>query len=359
MELSKSLSSQSKHYQLINNVLSNYEEYHIATENEYEDIHNILENEAMDLSGFVKLKYTRKPDLYGSYVESGQLPAIITDEQKRFLGVVSEVSIRKYGHSQKSYYTSDLRIAKSAGMRTRAKFREAYLEVLKMLPGECYTVVLKDNEKAIKALTRNKDLYYHKVYEYTSRSILVLPSLGFITLNKEVRDLKIEPANSLAFSYINDKIKFSEFSHSVDFSDNEYVIKNSDQIVGYFSMKKPQSRNLFVEPSNPRINLWLRAIKLLLSYDYREKIPWNYMTNFIIDDDLNKAEVLKMILKFLYKKGQIKKGELFLMCHGHDEKLSLKLPTPQFKTNGCLFKVSQKSEFKELTGPIYLNPLYL
>ncbi len=359
MESLTNLKSHTNHIHLINNSLGSYTEYHIANENEYDDIHHILENEAMELQGFVKLKYTRKPDLFGSYLESGQIPAIITDEDKKFLGVVSEVDVKKFGQSQKAYYTSDLRIAKSAGIRTRAKFRQAYLEVLKNLPGECYTVVLKDNEKAIKALTRSKDLFYHKVYEYTSHSILGLPSLGYMRTSKSLLNFTIEKADSNAYQYIKDKLQFSEFSHGVNYSDHEFVIKSSGRIVGYFSLKKPTSRNLFVEPENSRVGVWLKAIKLLFKHDYKKKIPWTYITNFIVDSDIDKSELYRFVLKYLYQNKYFKSGELILTCHGASEEVDLRLPVPVFSTNGCLFKVSANQSFKEFDGPVYLNPLYL
>ena len=356
MELETKSDQCSRHINFISQGLEHNTDFYIAKKEEYNDIHDLLEGEAMDLSGDVKLKYSRRPDLFTSYLESGQIPAIITDTKKKFLGVVSEMLIHRYGQSSKIYYTSDLRISKQAGMRTRANFRKAYLEVLKTLPNECYTVVLKDNEKAIQALTRNQsDLFYNKVYEYLSRSILILPTLSLLK----------EPKNSYEISEGSDDLfsrnleSKSSFSHRIGDNDKIFIIKEKGRTIAQFSICRPILRSLFIEAQSKRKKFWLKAVKTFFNHDYERKIPWVYLTSLYLDPAQNKELVIKKIIKYLYSNNELRTGELFLLCHGTREQFNLKLPLPQFLTYGNLYKVSDSNYCEELVGPIHLNPLSL
>ncbi len=356
MELETKSDQCTRHINFISKGLENNSDFYIAKEDEYNDIHDLLETESMDLSGDVKLKYSRRPDLFSSYLESGQIPAIITDEKKKFLGVVSEMDISRFGECSKIYYTSDLRISKQAGMRTRANFRKAYLEVLKTLPNDCFTVVLKDNEKAIQALTRNQsDLYYNKVYEYLSRAILILPSINFLPEPKHNLEI-VEGSDDNFKSNLQSR---SSFSNTVSKNDKSFIIKEKGKTVAQFSICRPALRSLFIEAQSKKKKFWLKAVKTLFSHDYERKIPWVYLTSLYLGPGQDKESVIKKIIKYLYSKKELNTGELFLLCHGAREQLRLRLPLPQFLTYGNLYKVSDCNYTEELVEPIHLNPLSL
>ena len=356
MKLVNQLSMNTAHISLVNNGLKSFKEFYVANEDDYQDIHHLLENESMELSDYVRLKYTRRPDLFGSYLESGQIPAIITDKEKKFLGVVSETSIMQYGESRKVYYTSDLRISKSAGLRTRANFRKAYLEVLAELPHDCYTVVLKDNERAIKALTRGQsDLYYHKVYEYVSRAIVVLPTFRLIKVRSDKFDIYEENNHS----YVKEKIEKSAFANIVNEEDTVFCIRKVGKVVGQFSISRPDKRSLFVESKSTKVSFWLKALRMIFGHEYERKIPWCYITSLYLDEDLNKSEVIEYICRYLYLKNYISSGELLLLCHGAKESINPHLYAPEFLTRGNLYKVSSCNYATEFGGEVYLNPIAL
>lgn len=341
----------------ISDYLKEDPDFHLAEDREFEQLHRILEEEGMELKNFVDLKYSRRPSLVDSYLESMQIPAIVTDKKNHFLGVMSEMPIESFGKEEKVYYTSDLRVSKKAGIRTRMNFRKMYVNVLRQINADCFTVVLKDNQKAINALTKNKnDLHYSSVYEYKSRSILVLPSLKLASV--KTAGLEVENGRSVEFE--NSKKKNSPFSHSTCAEDDYFLIKREGKIVGSFSLSRPKNRSLRVEAKNGITRFWVGLANRLFSHNYEEKLPWLYMTSFYLNDDIDRADCVRLIVKSLYQRKFIRSGEIFLFCHDAKEALDLNLFSPEFNANGLLFRVSADSpNQKELKGPVYLNPICL
>lgn len=345
------------HTSKIEGHLANDEDFHLATEEQYNSLHNVIEEELMELKQFVNIKYSRRPDLIESFRESQQIPAIITDQKAQFLAVISEIAVTSMGETKSIYYNSDLRISKKAGIKIRMKFRKTYVDLLRQIDRECYTVVLKDNQKAINALTKNNsDLFYHAIYEYTSRSILVLPSL--LLLTHKLKDLKIIKGRDL--EYERSKRNSSSFSHNTSESDQYFLIQKHKKTVGSFSLARPIGRNLKVEAKSKYVRLWISFANMVFSHRYEEKLPWTYITSLYLDDEIDLSECLKMMMKYLFRKKKIVSGEILLFCHHPRELLKLELIAPIIKTNGILYRVStDKTPPNPLTGPIYLNPLNL
>jgi|GEM_PF-4332360 len=331
--------------------------FHIATEKEYESLHNVIEEEMMELKKGVEIKYTRRPDLVESFLESQQIPALITDHKNQFLAVINQMTIGHYGEPKNIYYNSDLRVSKKAGIRVRINFRKTYADLIKKIDAECFTVVLKDNQKAINALTKNKsDLFYHPVHEYTSRTILTLPSFSLIS--SKLKGVSIVQGRDLAQE--NERRKSSAFSHDTADHDQYFLIKRGDKTLGSFSLARPVSRSLKVEVKSKYLRLCLKLANKIFSHNYEEKLPWVYMTSFYLDDETDKAECLKVIMKYLYKHKKLLAGEIFLFCHSAENFLDLNIKAPEISTNGILYRVTTSvSPVTPLTGPIYLNPLNL
>ena len=345
------------HTSRVSQYIEEEKDFHLASEAEYEALHQVLEEEGMELKNFLDLKYSRRPGLVESYLESMQVPAIVTDRKNNFLGVMSEMTIRSYEKEKDIFYTSDLRLSKGAGIRTRMNFRKMYVNVLRQIELECFTVVLKDNIKAINALTKNKfDLHYYPVYEYTSRSILVLPTFRF--LSNSLKGVRIQEGRDLEFE--SEKRALSCFSHDSSQEDEYFQLIEGQRTVASFSISRPKNRNLRVEAKTNSVRFWINFANKLFSHDYEQKLPWIYLTSLYIDPQLDRSECLKLIMKYLYKRGKIKKGEIFLFCHDAKEQVELKVMAPEFKVNGVLFRVTaDQPDTTELSGPIYLNPICL
>ncbi len=345
------------HTSKIAKFISNDSGFHLATEDEYTSLHKVFEEEMMELKKNVNIKYSRKPDLVGSFIESLQIPAIITDKKNLFLAVLSEMFITQCGEKKKIYYASDLRVSKRAGIKVRMKFRKTYVDLLRQLDHECYTVVLKDNQKAINALTKNKsDLFYHPVYEYTSRSILVLPTISLIS--NKLNGLRIIEGRDSVYEDV--KIKSSAFAHFTSDNDKYFLIQKDGLTVGSFSLVRPVGRTLNIEAKSNYVRFWINMANKVFSHNYEEKLPWIYMTSFFLNEDIDKSECLKLMLKYLYKKKVILSGEIFLICHSTNHFSDLKVMAPVIKTNAILFRVTTKEKAPlPLSGPVYLNPLNL
>ncbi len=337
--------------------LSEDSHFHVANELEYDSLHKVIEEEMMELKKDVNIKYSRRPDLIESFLESQQVPAIITEAKNQFLAVINEMTINEYGEPKNIYYNSDLRVSKKAGIKVRINFRKTYANLIKEIDGDCFTVVLKDNQKAINALTKNKsDLFYHPVYEYTSRTLLVLPTFSFIS--SKLKGVSIVEGRDQA--YEKEKKKISAFSHNTTDKDQYFLIHQNGKTVGSFSLARPVSRSLKVEVKNNYLRMCLKLANKIFSHDYEEKLPWVYMTSFYLDDEIDKAECLKVMLKYLYKNNKILAGEIFLFCHSAEKFLDLKIMTPEINTNGMLFRVTgYETTRRQKLAPVLRRPVNL
>ena len=105
--------------------------------------------------------------------------------------------------------------------------------------------------------------------------------------------------------------------------------------------------------------MWIKLANIIFSHNYDKKIPWVYLTSFIISDDLDKSECMEAILSFLLKSGFINSGEIFLFCH--DKKIEIKPKTfgPNFLTEGIFYKVSLNKHCEKFENSVYLNPICL
>ncbi len=329
--------------------------FHTAVEKDFEHLHNLLESETMELGGFANLRYSRRPDLVSSYFESLQNPGIITDKANHFYGAINQIEILQYGKATLQYYSSDLRFSKSVELRVKASFRKMYFKVIAGLDRDCFTAVLKDNAAALKALTgKNSNFFYHKLHEYSSHTILILPSLSFIKSNK---DFDIVAGRDISFE--QSQLKLSSFSHGTSSTDDYFLIKNKGNTIGSFSVTRPKCRKLLIQPKSRRARIWSKLANKMFGHDYEEKVPWVYMTSFYLEGSFSKGEALIAALKYLYREELICAGELLLYCSSQDGESFPKLPTPVFQTDGILFKVSLEDSFEALKGPVYLNPICL
>lgn len=345
------------HTSKIANYLGEDPHFHLAMEEEYHSLQELIEEEMMELKKDVNIKYSRRPDLVESFLESQQVPAIITDHKKQFLAVINQMTVESFGVPKEVYYNSDLRVSKRAGIKIRINFRKTYVSLIKKIDAECFTVVLKDNQKAINALTKNKnDLFYHPVYEYTSRTLLVLPTFSFI--RPKLKGFTIVKGRDQDLE--NSKRKTSAFSHNTANNDHYFLIQFDGKTVGSFSLARPVSRSLKVEVKNKTLRFFLKVANKIFSHNYEEKLPWVYMTSFYLDSEIDKAECLKMMMKYLYKNKEVYSGEIFLFCHSADQILKLDIMTPEINANGILYRVTTtETPTSPLQDPIYLNPLNL
>jgi len=356
MQLNKRSPEFITHISKVSEAISGDEDFHVAQEKEYSSLHNLLESEVMQLGDLANLRYTRRPDLLASYFESLQLPGIITDSQNQFIAAINKTKIIRDGIFQDVYYASDLRISKDASLRIKARFRKSYQALIQELNGEVYTAVLKENQAAIKAFSSKKhQLFYHPVYEYVSRSILVLPTLRM--LKSRYQHIKIKQGRDEV--YEARKQKTCSFCHLTGEWDSYFQLKIEGKTIGAFTIARPKNRSLLVEPKRRSTNWWLKLAKFFFNFDYSEKLPWVYLTSLYIDPDFDKSEMMKLIIKYLYQQKIINSGELLLLCHGQTEQITLRLPTPQVVTNGILFLVSTQEQFSSLDGEVHINPICL
>lgn len=341
-------------------ILNNNESYSLATKKHEDHIHKILEMESMVIKDFVEIKYSRRPHLLKSYNESGISPLIVIDDKKTSLGVIGEMSVYYNGKKADALYSCDLRISKNAPLKFRLKFRDIYLSVIKKMPVPCFTVVLKDNIRAIKALaSEKKGIFYNPLFEYTSRSLLVLPTIKLLKKNHFDKKYSIEVANIESLAYLENKFKLSSFAHPITLDKNSYVIKEAGKIKGFFSTKRPKYKNLFINSNSMLVSLWIFIIKIFFGHNFNKKIPWHYIANLIIDDDMDQRFVLNYIMRYLHDNKKLKYGEIILICHPTNQKFIPNCLCPEFLTTGIFFKVSDKKEVFADNKPFYINPLYL
>lgn len=334
----------------------------IHVENNYneERIHQILESEAMDISGFVKLSYSRRPSLQHSYSEAGKVPYILVNKEHTFLGVISEIQASWLGKKEKLYYSSDLRITPKASWKVRKEFREIYSKIIKQLPRPCLTVILKKNIKAMLAFSkRNTGIIYDPLYEYTTRSFLILPTLKLMKMSSFDKLYRIEKGNTESHDYISKKVASSLFAHSSAPESRHYVIKKNEIIKGVFSLRRPKHQSFLISPQSKSSNLWFKLAKKFFKRDFSKKMSWVYLTNLILDDDMPKSLTLESITCFLYKTNQIKTGDVFLICHPKDGSIKMSCLCPQFLTDATIFEVASKANKYEEQKNCYLDPIQL
>lgn len=347
-------------YNIFVKYFQTYPQYEFLQEKDFNKVQSIMESEAMELSGIVKIKYSRRPDLIKSFVESKQNPLIIVDESVHSMAVLSQINCNYEGMEQTCFYSSDLRIASKSSLRFKVQFRTFYLNIIKEIPNTCFTAILKQNSKAIDTLSQGKGgLFYNPLVEYLSRSIFILPTILLLRPRELEQNYNIISSDDRREEYLQRKLEAVYFAHEVARDDESFLIMRDDKVKGYFSIKRPQYRSLLVEIQSKILRFGLNLLGKLFKKNYSQKIPWVYLTNLYIDDDISKDEILSFILKYLYTKKIITDGEVFLICSDIKNQYKLKGAFPQVKISGIFFDVSGEKKEEYPDEEFHLNPLFL
>lgn len=325
------------------------------SEKEMNLIHNLLESESMNLNNLVKLTYTRRPSLYKSFEESKLNPLLFINKDVTFFGAISETKYIIKGNEEECYYSSDLRVSQKADKKTKIYYRKMYLNVLKKMNRKCFTVVLKENVAALKALASHKEgLYYNPYFEYKASSILCLPTLSFLRSKFQHKEATRDEID-LAQRYI----KEYEFSTQFVEDDNQhYIIKKNDKIIAFYSLKRSLYRSMKVKSLNKKVSITYKLANKFFKYK-EDKIPWVYISQLLIfDKSYNHQEITKDIIIKNYKNRNLKNGDLVLSCLGDKNQESPKLPTPIFETLGVMYKVDdQEKEYSQINFHLNLSLL--
>jgi hypothetical protein len=356
-------------HQDVSNCLSDYTAFKILEPDLQEEAFCLLEEEQMKLQGksvqgAMSITYSRRPDLFDSFRESQQKPFLLSGEDNSFFCAINSMDIYSFGEKESVLYTSDLRLSSKATIAIKKGFRPLYKRVISCMDRSCYTVVLKENQRAIKALTRGKGSFFYNEYcPYFSISMVVSPILYLKSLlqkqKKINKEICFENIKSLPSEFLNKELKKYQFCHEINLDDENFVAKHNGTIIGFFGIKRPLKRSLYVKGDSLLFQMQMKLIKLFTGHNYQKKMPWVYLTNRIIDSSYNEKEILEVFITYLYNQKKLRNGELLLMCFIQKKIKKLNLMSLQVITEAMLYEVSLQNTKHELNGKIYLNPLCL
>ncbi len=321
--------------------------------------HEMFESTPMKLSNLAEIRFSRKPSLDKSFFESGLNPLMMVEKDYQAIGVIAEQSAYLSGQQENCYYTSDLRMKSGTPLKIFKEFLAIYSETIQQIKKSCFTVILKDNLRAMKVLTgRLKGLKYWPIYEYESKSILVLPTIKLLSKNKKLSVSLSNDKKKLEI-YISKHYKKNYFSHPVDLNNDNYIFTENGEIKGTFSIGEPNNRKMQVKSLSKRVSTLLALATFFTGHRYKETIPWKYVTNFMVDDELINNKLLSTLLKFLYSKKIIKSGDLLLFCHDVGQYQNFSYLGPVISTNGFLFEINNGESEIPPNQQCSINPMSL
>lgn len=342
-------------------ILKVYPQFYQMSKADDEMAFGILESEQMKLGDKTEIIYSRRPDLKGSFEESMQNPLMVLGEEQSFFGVLSEMQAYHQGKSYEHFYTSDLRIAQNAVKSVKFGFRPYYKDMIKLMDRKCFTVVLKENIRALKALTTGKSgINYSPYIPYYTTSIPVTTGLKIqakINLDKSYNLKKTDEFPIDLFTSLTSDLDYCHKEHK---DGDNFLIKKDNEVIGLISLYRPKKRSLKIKTFSKGLNLMMKSIKAFTGFDYNEKIPWVYCTQFLVKTGLDKNSVLTEVIKLLTKNKSVLAGELLLLCRVGENVEKLSLWSAQIDTQGVVYQVAIKGDntLSETTNA-YLNPLCL
>jgi hypothetical protein len=320
-----------------------------------EELLTFLESIPMEC-GPISMKYCRRPDILKSFKEQSENSYIFVylneDESIGGFGSLIVNKLFVNGESVQAAYYADMRLSPTLSRKAHIQSRQIYAESLKCYKEieelkdvkYFYTAILKNNEKAIHALTKKKrGIIYHELCEYDVSSILkvrrsIVPSKFSIELSSEINPPTDSENNRLLQ---NNKNKHEKI-----------IIKHGAETVFTATIKKMKGRSLVISKAPKYLQILCRLLPILRrpALKVNKEFVQRYITDlFFNDSNFTKDEIFFAFLQYIRNHPQYKDTHAYSFIHQKNDDLtrSLKRCITQV-TTGILFQVTSDDEVQTI-----------
>lgn len=328
-----------------------YKFVRMVTPDDNDELLKFLDGISMDCGPF-SLKYSRFPNVIDSFKEQSDKSFIFVylNEDQSIGGFGSLILSQLYinGQSVQAAYYADMRLSPTLSRRAHIESRQIYAESLKNYKQITelkdvkyfYTAILKNNEKALQALTKKKrGIIYHELCDY-----------DVITMLKIRRSFKKPRFSSELISKTDTPLEQSEnrlFQH-ISNSHEKVILKDKNKVIFSATIKKMKGRNLIISKAPYYLQLLCRLLPILRrpALKLNQEFVQRYITDiYFHDPNYKKDEIFFDFLQYIRNHPQYSKTHGYSFLHQKNDDLthSLKKCFSQ-KTSGILFQVTSDEE---------------
>lgn len=322
-----------------------------------QDLHNFLESISMEC-GPLDIQYSRKPDIFASFNEQSDRYYIFVYLNNDFsIGGFGSLIIKKMYINEEfveAGYYADMRLSPKLGRKGHIQSRQIYAESLKRYKEieeiknvkYFYTAILKNNEKALNALTKNKrGIHYHKITEYRVQSLL--------KINYRKPNDKFNVSYNKNFNYLESYLKKISFQENPS-QQNTITIERDGKVLMSAVLKKMKYRNLIITRASLSLMTLGRLLPLLKrpSIKVKKEFVQRYITDIVFyDSKFSKDELMNELLSFIRLSNDYSTTHAysFIVQKSDDLTKSLSRCFTE-ETIGILFQVTSDLEDKTISA---------
>jgi hypothetical protein len=316
-----------------------------------EELLTFFESISMEC-GPISMKYCRRPDILKSFEEQSENSYIFVylNEDETIGGFGSLIVNKLFinGEAVQAAYYADMRLSPTLCRKAHVESRKIYAESLKRYKEieelkdvkYFYTAILKENEKALQALTKKKrGIIYHELCEYNVVSLL------------KIRKSKVNPKFTTEISKISNPSKEITLNRLFQNQENHHervLIKDGNKILLSATIKKMKGRSLIISNAPKYLQFLCRLLPLLMrpALKVNKEFVQRYITDLYFDDShYTKDELFFVFLQFIRNLPEYQRTHAYSFIHQKNDNLSKSLSRCISQiTTGILFQVTSDDE---------------
>lgn len=337
--------------QTLHEITQKYKYVRMVKPEDNDELLSFLEGIAMDC-GPIAMKYCRRPNIIKSFQEQSSEAYIFVylneDETIGGFGslLVNELFVN--GQKVKAGYYADMRLSPTLTRKAHLQSRQIYAETLANYKEieelkdikYFYTAILKDNQKAINALTKKKrGIHYHELCEYNVTTLLKITR----SLKRPRFTVKVETQlNSTLLNRHKRFLQRTKNDHKV------ITLSDKDKVIFSASIKKMKTRNLIITRAPKYLEFFCKILPIFRrpSLKLNKEFVQKYITDiYFYDSKYSEDDIFCEFLQYIRRLPDYKETHAFSFIQQHEalHKKSLgKCIT--HKTTGLLFQVTSDKE---------------
>ena len=321
-------------------VISKYKYVRLVEDKDNKELATFLESIPMEC-GPINLSYSRRPNVIDSFNEQSKENYIfIYENEDNSIGgfgslIINELYIN--GEKCKAGYYADMRLSPKISRKTHVQSRQIYAETLARYKEinelkdikYFYTAILKNNTKALNALTKKKrGINYHELCEYDVLTLLkIKPQKTKKNFTVELKQNNQNAPKHRLFQMVNNNY-------------DQIIIKEDEKILFSATLKKMKGRHILVTKAPKLLQLLCRLLPLIKrpQIQLNKEFVQRYITDIVFYDQSQKEDILKTFFNYIYQSQEYKETHAYSFIN---------------QRNACLKKYLKGCIFEETTGILF------